>query len=131
MRADPSFTNCNDLGILAMKMVETGRHTTFSLVYRLIELALILPVATAIVERAFSAMKFSKTDLRNKVDHELLNHLMIYYIEQDVFACIPGGDILQHVQELKSCLKKLPKLPSSTTWYNGRLHSHKKCMVNN
>jgi len=131
VRADPSFTNCNDLGILAMKMVETGRHTTFSLVYRLIELALILPVATAIVERAFSAMKFSKTDLRNKMDREWLNHSMICYIEKDVFACILDDYILQHVQELKSRLKKLPKLPSSTTWYNGRLHSHKKCMVNN
>ena len=131
VRADHSFANCTDLGELAIKMVQTERHTTFPLVYRLIELALILPVATAIVERAFSAMKFSKTDLRNKVDHELLNHSMIYYIEQDVFACIPDGDILQHVQELKSCLKKLPKLPSSTTCYSGRLHSHKKCMVNN
>jgi hypothetical protein len=37
------------------------------LVYRLIELALILPVATATVERAFSAMKIIKTELRNKM----------------------------------------------------------------
>jgi len=53
VRADPYFRNCVDLGILAMKMVQTDRHTTFALVYRLIELALILPVATATVERAF------------------------------------------------------------------------------
>jgi hypothetical protein len=44
-----------------MKMVETDRHPTFPLVYCLIELAFILPVATATVERAFSAMKIIKT----------------------------------------------------------------------
>ena len=120
-----------NLGVLAMKMVETNRHTTFPLVYHFIKLALILPVPTATVERAFSAMKFSKTDLRNKMDREWLNHSMICYIEKDVFACILDDYILQHVQELKSCLKKLPKLPSSTTCYSGRLHSHKKFMVNN
>jgi hypothetical protein len=43
----------NDLGHLAMKMVLSEMHTAFPLVYRLVELALILLVATAIVERAF------------------------------------------------------------------------------
>ena len=51
--------NCNDLGHLAMKIVLTDMHTTFPLVYRLVELAFILPVATATVERAFSAMSTS------------------------------------------------------------------------
>jgi hypothetical protein len=45
-------------------MVELKRHIVF---YRLIELALVLPVATASVERAFSAMKIIKTELRNKM----------------------------------------------------------------
>jgi len=35
VRADPSFTSCVDLGILAIKMVQTDRHITFALVYRL------------------------------------------------------------------------------------------------
>ena len=43
------------------------RNTTFALVYRLIELALILPVATATAERAFSAMKIIKIDTQNKM----------------------------------------------------------------
>jgi hypothetical protein len=87
-------------------------------------LALILPVATATVERAFSAMKFIKTDLSNKMGDEWLNHRMVCYIERDVFASIPDDDILQHFQELKSRLKKLP----STVRYNGMLHSDYKCM---
>jgi hypothetical protein len=48
-------------------MVQLERHIVFPLVYRLIELALILPMATATVGRAFSVMKFIKTELRNKM----------------------------------------------------------------
>lgn len=49
-------------------MVKSNRHTVFPLLYRLIELALILPVATAMVERAFSAMNIIKTELQNKMN---------------------------------------------------------------
>ena len=35
VRADPSFTSYVDLGIPAIKMVQTDRHITFALVYRL------------------------------------------------------------------------------------------------
>jgi hypothetical protein len=48
-------------------MVEIERHIVFPLVYHIIELALLLPVATTTVERAFSAMKIIKTELRNKM----------------------------------------------------------------
>jgi hypothetical protein len=50
----------------AIKLVENKAHLPFPLVYRIIELALILPVATASIERAFSAMNIIKTDLRNR-----------------------------------------------------------------
>nr|XP_034585268.1 uncharacterized protein LOC117848067 [Setaria viridis] len=50
VRNDDNFDTCTDLGNLAEKMVQTGRDTTFPLVYHLIELALILPVAIATVE---------------------------------------------------------------------------------
>ena len=65
-------------------MVELNRHTMFPLVYRLIELALLLPVATASVERAFSAMKIIKTELRNKMSDGWLNDLMVVYIEREI-----------------------------------------------
>ena len=38
------------------------------LVYKLLTLALVLSVATASVERSFSAMKIVKTSLRNKME---------------------------------------------------------------
>jgi hypothetical protein len=66
VRNDDGFRDCNDLGHLATNMVKTDRHTCFSLVYRLVELALILPVATATVARAFFAMNIIKTERRIK-----------------------------------------------------------------
>ncbi|XP_047251340.1 uncharacterized protein LOC124886564 [Capsicum annuum] len=39
------------------------KHSCYPLVFRLVKFALLLPVATASVERAFSAMKFIKNEL--------------------------------------------------------------------
>jgi hypothetical protein len=119
VRADPSFTSCIDLGIIVTKMVQTDRHTTFALVYRLIVLVLTLPVATATVERIFSAMKVVKTESRNKIGDDWLNHRMICYVEREIFATIKNDDILHHFQELKTRKMKLPSVPSTS----GTLHS--------
>ncbi|KAH7655918.1 Ribonuclease H-like protein [Dioscorea alata] len=88
VRRNSDFLSCHDLASLAMKMVQTDKHLTFPLFYRLIELALILPVATTTVERAFSAMNIIKTDLRNKIGDEWLNNMMVCYIEREMFAKI-------------------------------------------
>ncbi len=52
---------------LAKKLVETKKNIVYLLVYLLVELSLILPVTTATVERAFSAMKFVKNRLHNRM----------------------------------------------------------------
>jgi hypothetical protein len=101
------------LVILAIKMVKANMNTNFALVYRLIQLVLILPVATATVERAFSAMKFVKADSRNKMGNIWLNHRMICYIERDIFASIENEKILGYYQELKSQEKLLPRSQNS------------------
>jgi len=72
-------------------MVKTNMNTSYPLVYRLIELTLILPVATASVERVFSAMSLIKTDLRNKMGGEWLNDLMICYVEKEILRSITNG----------------------------------------
>lgn len=69
-------------------MVQTGKNRNYHLVYRLIELSLILPVATASVERVFSAMSLIKTDLRNKMGDEWLNDLMICYTEKQILEVL-------------------------------------------
>lgn len=47
--------------------VETGKNKVFNSVYLLLTLALILPVATVLVERAFSDMNIVKNLLRNRM----------------------------------------------------------------
>ena len=68
LRDDPQFSSIEDLKILAQTLVRTGKYLIFSLVYRLIELALILLVITTSVERVFPTMKTVNTNLRNRMD---------------------------------------------------------------
>uniref|UniRef100_A0A453BZ03 HAT C-terminal dimerisation domain-containing protein n=1 Tax=Aegilops tauschii subsp. strangulata TaxID=200361 RepID=A0A453BZ03_AEGTS len=90
-------------------MVQTDRHIHFRLVYRLIELALILPVATATIERAFSAMSIVKTELRNKMNDEWMNHRLVCYIERDVFASVDDIKIIQYYQQMRKRKGLLPR----------------------
>ena len=60
-RRTPELLGCTELGKVAEIMVKTNMNTSYRLVYRLIELTLILPVATTSVERIFSAMSIIKT----------------------------------------------------------------------
>ncbi|KAH7681210.1 Ribonuclease H-like protein [Dioscorea alata] len=112
VRHDDDFANIGDLGGFAMKMVDTGKCVIFPLIYRLVELALVLPVATASVERAFSTMNVVKTDLRNKMGNEWINDSMIVYIEKEVFATIDNETILQCFQKMQTRRIQLPLLSS-------------------
>ncbi|XP_049387477.1 uncharacterized protein LOC125851772 [Solanum stenotomum] len=47
------FSNLGGLGELSRKLVETNKHLTYSLVFLLVKFALLLPVATATVQKAF------------------------------------------------------------------------------
>ena len=70
--------------------------------YKLIELALILPVSTASVERAFSAMKIIKSKLRNKMKNDWFNDLMICYTEREIFRELHSDDIGKRFQAMKT-----------------------------
>jgi hypothetical protein len=102
------FSTCVDVQSLAMKMVQTDKHFVFPLVYKLIELALILPVSTASVERAFSAMSIIKTKLRNKINDEWFNDLMICYTEREIFKSLDDVDIIRTFTAKKSRRGNLP-----------------------
>ncbi|KAI5649156.1 hypothetical protein M9H77_35161 [Catharanthus roseus] len=103
-----AFSGLTDIGDLAKKMVETNIHQFFTLVYRLIELALVLPVASATVERSFSAMRTIKNDLRNRMGDEFLNDSLVCYVEQEIFKSIENEDILQRFQNMQTRRIKLP-----------------------
>ncbi|XP_028956433.2 uncharacterized protein LOC126617041 [Malus sylvestris] len=65
MTSNSKFANLKGISDLAKKMVGTKKDQTYPLLYLLLTLALILLVATASVERAFSAMNKVKNTLHN------------------------------------------------------------------
>lgn len=88
MRSTNTFSHVKGISGFAKKMVETKKHDHFQLVFRLLKLACLLPVATATVERMFSAMKIIKSRLRNRMRDEWMNNCLIAYIEKDIVETI-------------------------------------------
>ncbi|KAL8498282.1 hypothetical protein ACS0TY_021563 [Phlomoides rotata] len=66
-------------------LVKTKKYVTYPIIYLLIKLVLILPVATAGVERVISGMTYVKNRLRNSMGDQLLNDCLVTFIEKNVF----------------------------------------------
>ena len=88
------FKGLNNLVDLSVKLVETKRDKVYHWVYLLKELVLLLPVATASVERIFSAMTFIKNKLRNKMGDNLLDDCLMTFIERDIFLQLSEEEII-------------------------------------
>ncbi|XP_060210959.1 uncharacterized protein LOC132637973 [Lycium barbarum] len=97
---DKAFSNLKGLGDLSMALVKSNMHKTWGLVYLLVKLSLILPVATATVERAFSSMKFIKNDLRSRINDDFLNDCLVCHIEDEVFESVPNDAIIDRFQKM-------------------------------
>jgi hypothetical protein len=65
------------------------------LVYRLLKLVLVLPVATASVERYFSAMKIVKTILSKRIRDGFMNDCILCFVEQEFLATIQIDDVIR------------------------------------
>ena len=99
MRLSKDFSGLKGINTLAQKMVETGKNNVYPLVYQLITLALILPIATTTVERAFSAMNIVKNQLRNRIGEQWMSDSLIVYIEKEFSDCVKNEDIMQRFQK--------------------------------
>jgi hypothetical protein len=95
MRRNENFRGLENLVDLSIKLVETRSHIVHNLVYLLLKLVLLLPVATANVERAFSAMSFVKSKLRNKMGDSILDDCLVTYIEREAFSKVEEDDIIE------------------------------------
>ncbi|XP_057251706.1 uncharacterized protein LOC125498950 [Beta vulgaris subsp. vulgaris] len=96
------FQDVNDLSSLAMKFVETNRNEAYPLVFLLIKLMLILPVATASVERVFSGMTYIKNKLRNSKGDQFLNDCLVTFLEKEVFLQVSDDDVIDRFQKMKT-----------------------------
>nr|XP_025694449.2 zinc finger MYM-type protein 1-like [Arachis hypogaea] len=101
VRFDDHFSDLNGIGALSQKLVETRKNIVYPLVFLLLKLALVLPVAIASVERTFFAMNIIKSRLRNRMRDEFLNDCLVTYIERETFDCIDNEKIIQSFQNMK------------------------------
>ncbi|XP_060203033.1 uncharacterized protein LOC132631474 [Lycium barbarum] len=98
---DKRFSDLNGLCDLSKRLVQTKKHSCYPLVFRLVKFSLLLPVATASVERAFSAMKFIKNELRSRMNDEFLSGCMVPFVEKDMFNDVSNDDIILTFQAMK------------------------------
>ena len=82
-------------------MVEMKKNVSYPLVYSLVTLTLILLIATATVERAFSTMNIIKNQLRNQIGDQWMNDCLVTYIEKDILKTIKCEEIMQRFQNMK------------------------------
>jgi hypothetical protein len=111
VRKIEEFKACYDIASISNTMVQLERHIVFPLVYHIIELALLLLVTTATIERAFSAMKIIKTELRNKMIDGWLNDLILCYIEREIYKGLDLQQIIKVIQNKKNRQMQLPGYP--------------------
>jgi len=76
-----------------VKLVETNKRNTFSMIYKFLKLTLLLSVATASIERVYSSMKVVKSQLCNKMGDQWQNNRIVTYIERDVLLKI-SNDVI-------------------------------------
>ncbi|KAL4035823.1 hypothetical protein IC575_004530 [Cucumis melo] len=95
------FVELKSIGDLAVKMVVTKRDKVYSLVYWLLTLALILPVAIATVKRTFFAMNIVKTQLRNRMGDQWINDCLMAYIEKDLLNKLDKKLNMDRFQNMK------------------------------
>jgi hypothetical protein len=77
---DENFTNLRSLADLSMMLVKTDKILRYDIVYKLLKLVLVLPVATAGVERVFSSMNYIKNKLRSKMGQIFLYDCLVTFI---------------------------------------------------
>nr|CAD39903.2 OSJNBa0065B15.7 [Oryza sativa Japonica Group] len=100
VRDDGRFSNIQTIAELSQIMVETRKHLCYPLVYQLLKLVLVLPVATATVERCFSAMKNVKTYLRNKIGDEYLSDSLICYVEKEEMKKVTNEAVVRRFMKM-------------------------------
>jgi len=66
VRKYENFTNLRGLAELSVVLVKIGKVSWYDIVYKLLKLPLVVPIATAGVERIFSTVNYIKIMRRNK-----------------------------------------------------------------
>jgi len=101
VKDDDRFSNLQTVSELSQKMVATRKYERYPLVYRLMKLVLVLPVATATIERVFSGMKIVKTNLRNRIGDEYMSNSLICYVEKELMLKVTNNAVVRCFMKMK------------------------------
>ena len=101
IRRHIALQNVSTISELCQELMKTEKSMIYSLVDKLIRLVLILPISTATIERAFSAMKIVKTKLRNKMEDDYLGSYVITYIEKEIAQTFDYDSIIDKFCDMK------------------------------
>jgi hypothetical protein len=104
MRKDERFREVKTLAELTIKLVETRMDRVFYIVYRLLKLVLILPVATASVERNLSSVNYVNNKATNKLSDQCANDCMVTSLEREIFAQVKDEAIISRFQAMNTAL---------------------------
>ncbi|KAL6141656.1 hypothetical protein ACLB2K_059944 [Fragaria x ananassa] len=96
--ADPRFVNTSSVSDLSWQLVESRKFAFFPMIYRLICLVLTLPISTATTERVFSSMNIIKSRLRNKMEDDFLDDLMVLYVEKEFADSVDNDSVIQEFE---------------------------------
>ena len=61
-------------------------------------------MATATVERAFSAMNIVKKKLQNEIRGQWMNDYLVTFFEKEVFCNVPNDLIIRRFQDYYFCI---------------------------
>jgi hypothetical protein len=101
VRSDENFKNLRSLAELPMMLIKHDKVSRYGIVHKLLKLVLVLPVATAGVERVFSIMNLIKNKRRSKMGQQYLNGCLVTLIEREFFLQAKDQDIITHFQTIK------------------------------
>ena len=62
---------------------------------------LVLPVATATVERVFSGMKIVKTSLRNSMGDQYMSNSLICYVEKEKILKVTNAAVVDRFKKMR------------------------------
>ncbi|CAN1337411.1 hypothetical protein LINPERPRIM_LOCUS37588 [Linum perenne] len=86
-----------------MEILVTRRlEKQYMMICKLIRLILTLPLSTATTERAFSAMKFVKTDIRSNMADGFQADTLMMFIERDYAKKLDRDSIIDEFSKLKN-----------------------------
>lgn len=100
----PKFQNLTSVADLCRRLVQTKKVDDYHLIRRcrLIRLVLTLPVSTATIEHAFSAMKLNNTRLPNKMEDGFLRNCLMLYIEREMAMKVTTDSIIDAFNMVKN-----------------------------